>query len=194
MKRRLCIAVALVVFGASCGGSEPSTVIERQASADGGDPPLSSLCEQVETLSLGAPVGDDLDAVIDELGRLAAVFGANDALPHLAAWRAAIAEGSSAAEAMDATADIVDAATFAECGVPAFTAMYVSTSFASCFGRAPIDAGGLSPDTDGCETDHTPAFLPCFSETDGYMPVDCRTGAVVVLDGGVWVDADDATG
>ena len=192
MNPRLWIVVALVVFAAACGTEDAPGVIERQASADA-DPPPSSRCDEVEAFALGSHAGDDLHAVIDELGRLAAVFDAAAALPHLASWRAAVEDRSSAADAMDAAADLIDAATHAECGVPAFTAMYVSTSFASCFGRAPIDAGSLAPETAACETGISPSFLPCFSTDGGYLPVDCRSGATVMVDAGSWVEID-ATG
>ncbi len=194
MNPSLGIALATAVFAVSCSGSGPSGVIERRASAGDADVPDDhALCAQIETFALGSHAGDDLTAVIDELGRLAALFDVGAALPHLQAWRAAIDDGTSSAAAMDTAAELIDTATFDECGVPAFTAMYVSTSFASCFGRAPIEAGSLAPDTVGCETGETPTFLPCFDETNGRVPVDCRTGATVVVRAGTWVDANEAT-
>lgn len=41
----------------------------------------------------------------------------------------------------DAAAETFDTTSCSECGFPAFTAMCVTTSFASCFGRAPSIAG-----------------------------------------------------
>ena len=190
MKWRLSTLVALAVFAASCGGSSDTAVIERQVSAaDPAPAPERSICDDVEAFALGSHAGDDLGRIIDELARLAAVLGASEALPHVADMKAAMEDDGELARSMDAAAEAVDHAGYAACGVPMFTAMYVSTSFGSCFGRAPIAAGTFTPDSDGCEDNISPDFLPCFDADAGYVPMDCRTGEPVVLVDGEWVEA-----
>lgn len=181
--------VALCVFLASCGGSDGPTVIERQVSAEVSETPQMTVCDEVEAFAMGSHAGDDIHRVLDEMARLAAVLGASEALPHLADMKVAIEENGQTARSLDAAAEAFDATSYAECGIPAFTAMYVTTSFASCFGRAPIAAGQMVPDSEGCEPDLGAEFLPCFDGNAGYVPVDCRSGELVVLRAGEWVGA-----
>ena len=181
--------VALCVFVASCGGSDGATVIERQVSAEESDTPQTTVCDEVEAFAMGSHAGDDIHRVLDEMARLAAVLGASEALPHLADMKTAIEENGQTARSLDAAAEAFDTTAYAECGIPAFTAMYVTTSFASCFGRAPIAAGQMVPDSEGCERDLGAEFLPCFDADAGYVPMDCRTGEPVVLVDGEWVEA-----
>ncbi|MEO0494463.1 MAG: hypothetical protein AAF081_13725 [Actinomycetota bacterium] len=187
MRRRLWLLVALCVLAGSCGGANEVAVIERQVSADESEDPHTTVCHAIEAFAMGSHAGDDLFAVIDEAARLAALLGASEALPHLADMKAAIDAGDQTARSLDAAAEALDEAGHAECSIPVFTAMYVTTSFASCFGRAPVAAGTMVPDSEGCEPDLRAEFLPCFDDTDGYIPVDCRTGAQVVLRDGEWI-------
>ena len=185
MKSPWMLVVATALFAAACSGSGGGAVIERRASADTlaevPEASTTSVCEEIEAFALGSHGGRPLEEILDELARLTAVLGANDALPHLADMRAAATAGDTMAEAMDRAADRIDRATFDTCGIPAFTAMYVTTSFSSCFGRAPIAAGTMVPDSEGCETAIAPAYLPCFDEANGFLPIDCRDGAPVVV-------------
>ncbi|MEM8704830.1 MAG: hypothetical protein AAGE98_00115 [Actinomycetota bacterium] len=187
MKWRLSVLIALSVLAASCGGSDEVAVIERQVSADDVLQPESSVCADVEAFAMGSHAGDDIHAVIDETARLAAVLGASEALPHLADMKAAIDADEQTARSLDAAAEALDRVSYAECRIPLVSAMYVTTSFASCFGRAPIAAGTMVPDSQGCEPDLGAEFLPCFDEAAGYVPVDCRTDGLVVLRDGAWV-------
>ena len=192
MKSRLTLLLALCVFVASCGGSDGPTVIERQVSAEEIETPENpqmTICDEVEAFARGSHAGDDIHAVLDEMARLAAVLGASAALPHLADMKAAIEDDGQTARSLDAAAEAFDTTSYAECGIPAFTAMYVTTSFASCFGRAPIAAGQMVPDSEGCESDLGAEFLPCFDEDAGYIPIDCRHGHGVTLVDGEWVEA-----
>lgn len=187
MRRTLAALAAIAAIAAGCSGSDDAPVIERQVSSDTATGPQSTICNDVEAFALGSHEGDDIDQIIDELGRLGAVLGANGALPRLADMRAALADNAPTARALDAAAQILDDASYAECRIPVFTAMYVSTSFASCFGRAPIAAGQTTPDAEGCETNISPGFLPCFNAEAGYLPIDCRSGERVVLRDATWV-------
>ncbi len=193
MKVGSTLVVATALLAASCGGANEAAVIERQAPADGADDaPVASewsICDDVEAFARGSHAGDDLEPVLDEMARLAAVLGANDALPHLDAMATAARADESMAHAMDAAAEVLDRHGVEACGIPVFTAMYVSTSFSSCFGRAPIAAGTMVPDSGACETDISPPFLPCFDETQGFIPVDCRTGEPVVVRDRAWEPA-----
>ena len=187
MRWRLWIIAALALIAGSCGGSDGVAVIERQVAAnDALDGPQTTVCHDVEAFARGSHAGDDLGRIMDELARLSAVIGANDALPHVSNLLVALDEGEDMARPLDAAAEAVDAAGYDECEIPLFTAMYVSTSYASCFGRAPIAAGTMAPDSTGCETDIAPEFLPCFDPEAGHIPVDCRTNDPVVLRGGEW--------
>ena len=71
---------------------------------------------------------------------------------------------------MHAATEVIDRHSFATCEIPIFTATHVTTSFSSCFGRAPIAAGAMVPDSNACESGIAPPFLPCFEEADGYIP------------------------
>ena len=189
MRWRLAVLAALCVFAASCGGGDDVAVIERQVSASADEDPHTTLCHGVEAFAMGSHAGDDQHRVIDELARLGALLGASEALPHLADMKAALDANEQTARSMDAAAEALDHAAHVECGIPVFTPMYVTTSFASCFGRTPIAAGTMVPDSEGCEPDLGAEFLPCFDTNAGYVPVDCRSGELVVLRAGEWVDA-----
>ena len=182
MDRTLGIALAVVGVAVSCGGSEPPGVIERRASAADedvlGD---QAVCEQVERFALGSHAGDDLTAVVDELGRLAALLDVGEALAHLHAWRTANDDETDTAAAIDAAADLIDAS-----GVPALNAMQASTSSTSCFGRAPTAPGSAFLTGSTCAGAARPACLPCFQSDGGFHAVDCRNGKPEVLQDGAW--------
>ncbi len=189
MSRTLGFVGALTLFAASCGGGGDA-VIERQVNAEPvTETPGDTVCGDIEAFALGSHDGADLSAVIAELARLSAIVGANDALPHLAAVRSAVEEDGETALALDAAAAIMDEGSHAECEIPVFTALYVSTSFSSCFGRAAIPAATMTPDTDGCEPAVSPGYLPCFDAGAGFVPIDCRSGTPVVVRDGDWVPA-----
>ncbi len=97
------------------------------------------------------------------------------------------------AEAMDVAADGLDHHGFEACGILLFTGMHTATSFSSCFGRAPIAAGTMVPDSTDCEPDIAPAFLPCFDESAGYIPVDCRDSSPVVVRDREWTQQPETT-
>lgn len=187
---RLRVLMGLVLVATSCGGgSGAPTTIERQVSGDDVVDPVSDACDDLESLALGRLDHEtDLDAIVEELARIGAVIGATGALPHLAELQDLLAEGSTAtAHPIARAAQALDERGHEVCEIPGFTALYVSTSFASCFGRAGIAAGELAPATDGCEQDISPDFLPCFDPATGYVPIDCRTGEGVRLVDGEWV-------
>lgn len=189
---RLRVLASLVLFAAACSsGSDAPATIERQVSGDEVVDPVSAACDDLESLALGRLDHEtELAAVIHELARIGAVIGATGALPHLAELQDLLAEGSNAtAHPLAGAAEALDSRGYEVCEIPGFTALYVSTSFASCFGRAGIPAGLLHPETEGCETGISPEFLPCFDPAQGHIPVDCRTGEGVRLVDGEWAAA-----
>ena len=103
--------------------------------------------------------------------------------------RVAATSGEPMAEAMHPAAEALDRRSFATCEIPAFTAGYITTSFSSYFGRAPIAAGTMVPDSNGCESGIAPPFLPCFDKSAGYIPIDCRDGSSVVVRDREWVSS-----
>lgn len=189
---RLRVLVGLAVLAAGCsGGSGAPATIERHVSGDEVVDPISDACHDLESLALGAMEDEtDLATIVNELARLGSRIGATEALPHLAELQDVIADGSNAtAHPLANAADALDATGFEVCEIPGFTALYVSTSFSTCFARAGIAAGGLAPATSGCETGISPEFLPCFDPDRGHIPVDCRTGEGVRLVDRDWVAA-----
>ncbi len=130
----------------------------------------------------------DLIPLLDELARIGALTGATSALPHLAEARAAVlADEAGAARAISAAATELDVASYDQCATPVFTAMYLATSYASCFGRAAVASGQLAPATNGCEPNISPDYLPCWDVDAGYIPVDCRTAETLWVVNGEWV-------
>ena len=63
--------------------------------------------------------------------------------------KTAIEENGQTARSLDAAAEAFNTTANAECGIPVFTTMYVTTSFTSYFGRAPTAAGQMVPDSKG---------------------------------------------
>ncbi len=149
---------------------------------------MASVCEDIEALALGSLATEtDIEPALDELARLGAVAGASDALVHLTTAHDADDPSSSlAAAAVD-----LDAAGYAECEIPIFSALYVTTTWASCHGAVDIPAAIVIGDAAAgtCNADDSPGFLPCWDVEAGYLPVDCRTGETVRADGGNWVEA-----
>lgn len=189
---RVRVLIGFAVLAAGCGGGADAPVtIERQVAAETVVDPVSQACDDLEALALGSMDDEtDLAVIGAELGRIGAIIGATDALPHLAALADVLASGSNAtAHPIASAAEVLDPVGYDVCGIPGFTALYVSTSFAGCFERAGIPAGELAPATDGCETGISPDYLPCFDPDQGYVPVDCRTGEGVRLVAREWVAA-----
>ena len=187
---RLWALVGFAVLAAACGtGSGAPATIERQVSGDGLVDTVGDACDDLESLALGRMENvRDLGVIVDELARIGALIGATEALPHLAELRDLIDEGSNeTAHPLANAAATLDAAGQEFCQIPGFTALYVSTSFSTCFARAGIVAGGLAPETEGCETGISPEFLPCFDPDQGFLPIDCRTGEGVRLVDREWV-------
>ncbi len=127
---------------------------------------------------------------------MGAVVGATEALAQIASARGTddqpIEERSDEiATALAAAAPDLDSAGYAECGIPLFSAIYVSTSWADCHGPVDIPAhaviGRVDGSTGSCHASDSPGFLPCWDVEAGYLPTDCRTGEVVRADEGSWV-------
>jgi len=189
MRSGLVLAIGVALFAVSCAGADRGAVIERRASGE--TPPVDApdICNDVEAFALGSHAGEPLDAIVDELARLAALLGANDVLAPLSDMRAAATANEPMADAMHAAAEALDRQSFETCGIPAFTAMCVTASFASCFSRAPIAAGTMVPESSTCDPATAPPFLPCFDQAAGYIPVDCRDGSPVVVRNWTWLPA-----
>jgi len=190
MRRSLLVVVALLA--SACSGPTPPDrwTVERQVPEGGESSPTHSICSDIEALALGSLAAEtELDPVIDELARVGAVVGATDALPHLAAAR----EADDPSPSLAAAAANLDAAGYAECEIPVFTALYVTTSWAACFGAVDIPAATvvatIDPSDQVCNADDSPGFLPCWDVDTGYLPTDCRTGETVRAEAGSWVEA-----
>ena len=189
MKWSLFMVVALLATACSGPNRTDRWTVERQAPLGGENSPAHTICGDIESLALGSLAGEtDIDPVLDELARVGAIVGATDALPHLAAAR----DAEDPAQSLAAAATDLDAAGYAECEIPIFTALYVSTSWADCFGTVDIPAStsiGADSATQACNADNSPGFLPCWDVDAGYQPVDCRTGEAVRAEAGNWVEA-----
>jgi hypothetical protein len=114
--------------------------------------PASTVCEDIaahapDTDTDGEP---DTGPTLDELSRISALVGASEALPHRTDAPTAVEADESPALALGQAAAAIDAASFAECKIPVFTALYLSTSFSSCHVRVALPVAGLSPATAGC--------------------------------------------
>jgi len=184
--------VVVALLAAACSGPTPPDrwTVERQAPDGGESSPTNSICNDIEALALGSLAEEtEIDPVLDELARVGAVVGATVALPHLAAAR----EADDPAASLAAAAADLDAAGYAECEIPIFTALYVTTSWAACFGAVEIPAAtvvaAVDPSNQVCNADDSPGFLPCWDADAGYLPTDCRTGETVRADAGNWVGA-----
>lgn len=196
MTRWIWVVVALVAM--SCSGPEKPEGwrIERQADDTAS---RSTICDDVEAIALGELAEQrQLEPVLDELSRLAAVLGASAALPAFDAIRtdgAATGEtGVDRSLELLTAATALDAAAWAECGVPVFTAMYAAAGWPYCHGEldVPVTLYLAAPDPTvrTCTSEGIPPFLPCWEVTDdGYLPVDCLTEAIVTAANGDWVDA-----
>ncbi len=188
MRRSLLLLVALLAT--ACSGPTPPDhwTIERQAPAANGSTPERTICDEIEGLALGSLAAEtDMGAALDELARLGAFVGATAALPHLAEAR----EADDPAFSLAAAAADLDSAGHAECEVPIFSALYVTTSWADCYGEVDIPAANaaaaVDQSTQACHADDSPGFLPCWDVDTGFQPVDCRTGATVRAEAGAWV-------
>lgn len=180
----------LVALAATaCSGPAPPDhwTVERQAPNVADSAAGHTICEEIEALALGSLATEtDMGAALDELARLGSFVGATAALPYLAAAREADDPGPSLA----AAAPDLDAAGHAECEIPIFSALYVATSWADCYGEVDIPAAStiatVDPTTQACHADESPGFLPCWDIDGGYQPIDCRTGETVRAQAGAW--------
>jgi len=181
--------VALLAFiAAECSGPQRPNrwTVERQVPVEDIANTTSTMCHDVADLALGRFAEDpdpdpDLGQTLDELSRIAPLVGTSDALPPLIEAHAAVDAGHSPALPLGEAAPAMDEASFAECGIPVFTALYLSTSFASCHGRVALPVAGLAPETTGCEPAASALYLPCFDPAAGYAPTHCQTGESVRL-------------
>jgi hypothetical protein len=200
MKWRLWTVVALVV--ASCAAPEAPEAwdIQRIAPADDELTSDPTVCDDVRTLALGSHADDsDLGPTLDELARLSAVVGATSTLPALNQFRTLEdSPGLSAVEKFAARHDrlveasiLIDNATWDACAIPAFTALYAASGFAECHFEMEIPVGGYTvvDEPGSCRSLDRPTFLPCFSDVDGHLPVDCVSGEIVQANGDRWVEA-----
>lgn len=183
--------VALVAFiAAGCSAPQPPDhwTVERQVPVEEDTSPANTVCDDITDLALGQLAEDsDIGPTLDELSRIAALVGASGSLPYLADAYDAVRSDESPVVALGEAAAAIDAASFAECEIPVFTALYLSTSFASCHGRVALPVAGLAPDTTGCDPAESALYLPCFDAAAGYAPIDCLTGESVRLVTADWV-------
>jgi|GEM_PF-1928538 hypothetical protein len=185
--------IALVAFvAASCSAPQRTNhwTVERHVPGEEVSSPTNTVCDDISDLTLGRFASDtDIGPTLDELSRIAALVGASAALPHLTTAQAAAEAGDSPALPLGQAASAIDAASFTECEIPVFTALYLSTSFASCHGRVALPVAGLAPATTGCDPTASALFVPCFDAAAGYAPVDCLTGDPARLVDADWVGA-----
>jgi len=151
--------------------SAERSVIERRASSVGTSAQTTGAWDHTSALGLASQARESLEALFDELARLAALFDTNDA-PSL------MSDCASQRRLADRWPRlwIIAAET---CESRTFTAMYVTTSFSFCFGRAPIAASTTVPENSNCDADTAPPILHCFKESTGYLPIDCPNGSSV---------------
>jgi hypothetical protein len=97
--------------------------------------------------------------------------------------------GDSPALPLGQAAPAIDAASFTECEIPIFTALYLSTSFVSCHGRVALPVADLAPATTSCDPTASALFVPCFDSAAGDVPADCLSGDSVRLVDADWVEA-----
>ncbi|NCG25738.1 MAG: hypothetical protein GWP47_16600 [Actinobacteria bacterium] len=190
MFRRSVRVVALLAFVAA-GCSTPQRTdhwtVARHVPDEEVASPTQTVCDDISDLDLGRFAADtDIGPAFEELSRVAALVGAPEALPHLATAHAAVKADESPALAVSQAAAAIDAASFAECEIPVFTALYLSTSFSSCHGRVALPVAGLAPATAGSDPTALAIFLPCFDPAAGYAPVDCLTDKSVRLVNADW--------
>ena len=101
--------------------------------------------------------------------------------------KASLDANQQTARSLDATAEALDCVLYAKCRIPPFSAMQATPSFASCFRQAPIAAGSMAPDSEGCGPELGTELLPCFDEAAGYAPIHCRTDELAALRNSDWV-------
>jgi hypothetical protein len=187
---RIVALLAFIAAGCSAPQRPDHWTVERQAPVEDVVSPTNSVCADISDLALGKHAGDtDIGPALDELSRIAALVGASEALPHLANAHVAVDTDESPAAALGEAAPAIDAASFAECEIPVFTALYLSTSFSSCHVRVALPVAGLAPDAEGCDPTASAPYLPCFDPAAGYAPIDCPTGESVRFVGTDWVSA-----
>ena len=191
---------ALLVLGAGCAPPETPEewTAERRSDSDATTDLTRRLCDDVEAVALGSLAHHiELDPLLDGLASIAARTGAADALPQIEQLRATDSEGpvthgpADAGERWSVLATTLDAATADHCEIPVFTAMYVATHWSSCHGEVDVPVARLvppAPDDRRCSADGSPGWLPCFGDArEGYLPVDCTTGDVLIVTGSDWV-------
>jgi len=185
---RIIALVAFIAAGCSAPQRPDHWTVERQVTEEEVASPTNTVCDNMTDLALGRFAGEsEIDPTLAELSRIAALVGASDALPHLAEAHAAVEAETSPALPLGEAAPAMDAASFVECDIPVFTALYLSTSFASCHGRVALPVAGLAPDSTGCDPSVSAVYLPCFDPDAGYAPIDCRNAQPVQLVDTDWV-------
>lgn len=200
MKWRLWIVVALVAASCAAPEAPEGWDIQRLAPADDELTSDPTVCDDVRTLALGSHADDsDLGPTLDELARLSAVVGATSALPALNQFRtledspslSAVEESTARHDRLVEASILIDNATWDACAIPAFTALYAASGFAECHFEMEIPVGGYTmvDEPGSCRSLGRPTFLPCFSDVDGHLPVDCVSGEIVQADGDRWVEA-----
>jgi hypothetical protein len=192
MFRWVLRVIVLTAFAATGGDASQrlgSWTDERQVPVEDIASPTNTVCDDLTDLPLGRFAGDsDIGPALDEPSRIAALVGASEALPHLAEARVAVASGDSPAIPLGDAAPAIDAASFAECEIPVFTTLYLSTSFSSCHVHVALLVAGLAPVATGCDPAASALFLPCFDPAAGYTPVDCLSGQAMRLVDADWVE------
>ena len=194
-----CSALLVLVAGCAPPEAPAGWTAERRSDSDATTDLTRRLCDDVEAVALGSLAHHtELDPVLDGLASIAARTGATDALPEIERLRATDSDRpagtQAAADAGDpwsALATTLDAATGDHCEIPVFTAMYAATDWSSCHGEVDVPVARLvppAPDDRRCSADGSPGWLPCFGDArEGYLPVDCTTGDVLIVTGSDWV-------
>jgi hypothetical protein len=192
--------VAFALLCASCAAPKPPEdwTIERQASdsSAGADSPIA-VCEDMCDLALGSHAdSEDLTATLDELARMSAIVGATAALPALNRATTALDAGAAVIDVHDdlaSAADAIDPPSLDVCLLPVFTALYAAGGWPACYGELAIPVAGytvIDPQR-GCSSVGSPSYLPCWTDSSPFLPVDCNTGDVVHVVDGTWVPAGE---
>lgn len=199
----LAVVVTLVAFVASaCSKPEPPDEwqIQRVAPPDDTAEVEDELCTEVRTFATGT-LDDrtELEPMLEELARLAALSGATEALSPLDRVGSVaddpelttVGRRLATHDLLVAASRPVDDATWVACEVPLFTALYAGGGIADCHLELDIAVAAHMdpPDPSACGVGPFPDHLPCFSADEGYLPVDCVTGDVVAAAGDRWTEA-----
>jgi len=193
--------MVVVLIAASCAAPEAPEAwsVERVTPTDD-RVEGTGICDDVRTLALGSHAHEvDLDGTLTELARIAALTGATTALPLLDDIGELVNDGSLSETAQRVqrhdllvlAGRTIDASTTSTCGIPAFSALYTASGFPDCHLELELPIAGytLAGTPGTCSAEGRPSFLPCWSEDDQHLAVDCVSDEIVQAVGDRWVPA-----